>query len=156
MSARLHGKDGVFLLSLCVRSRLVALYGGEFIFSFTIFAMMSLTIFLESIRNNTPVSFNDTIAVITEHYHYQPTEFSNGLAEQVLMSAAGTNEGSCKIFAFAQIHQLTEQQTLNLFGDYYRVDVLSHPDGSDHQNIRNFMRDGWAGIAFNGTPLTAK
>ena len=117
---------------------------------------MSLTIFLESIRNNIPVSFNDTIAVITEHYHYQPTQFSNGSAEQALISAAGTNEGSCKIFAFAQIHQLTEQQTLNLFGDYYRVDVLSHPDGSDHQNIRNFMRDGWAGIAFKGTPLTAK
>lgn len=155
MNARLHGKDSAFLLSLCVRSRFVALYGGKF-FSFTIFAMMSLTIFLESIRNNTPVSFNDTIAVITEHYHYQPTQFSNGLAEQALISTAGTNEGSCKIFAFAQIHQLTEQQTLNLFGDYYRVDVLSHPDGSDHQNIRHFMRDGWAGIAFNGTPLTTK
>jgi hypothetical protein len=117
---------------------------------------MSLNTFLASIRNNTPVSFNDTIAVITEHYDYQPTQFSNGLSDRTLISVAGTNEGSCKIFAFAQIHQLTEQQTLNLFGDYYRVDVLLHPDGSDHQNIRNFMRDGWAGISFNGMPLTAK
>jgi hypothetical protein len=117
---------------------------------------MSLNTFLASIRNNTPVSFNDTIAVITEYYDYQPTEFSNGLSEQALINAAGTNEGSCKIFAFAQIHQLTEQQTVNLFGDYYRVDVLTDPNGSGHQNIRNFMRDGWSGIAFKGEALRAK
>ena len=117
---------------------------------------MPLNTFLASIRNNTPVSFNYTIAVITEHYYYQPTEFSNGLSEQALINTAGINEGSCKIFAFALMHQLTEQQTLNLFGDYYRVDVLNDPNGSGHQNIRSFMRDGWQGITFHGTPLTAK
>ena len=112
---------------------------------------MSLNVFLEKIRNHLPVSFNETIAVIIEYYHYQPTEFSNGL----LVNLAGTNEGSCKIFAFALMHQLSEPQTLTLFGDYY-LDVLSEPNGSDHQNIRNFMRDGWQGICFKGEALTAK
>ena len=117
---------------------------------------MTLTTFLEKIRNNTPVSFNETIAVITDNYHYQPTEFSNGLNEQRLINSVGTNEGSCKIFAFALIHQLTESETLNLFGDYYRIDVLTNPNGSSHQNIRNFMRDGWQGIVFTNSPLTVK
>lgn len=117
---------------------------------------MTLTTFLEKIRDNTPISFTETIAVITDNYHYQPTEFSNGLHERVLTNVAGTNEGSCKIFAFALLHQLTEQQTLNLFGDYYRVDVLNNPTGSSHQNIRNFMQDGWQGIHFKGESLTVK
>ncbi len=116
---------------------------------------MSLTTFLEKVRNNIPVSFNETIAVITENYHYQATEFSNGLSEHRLVNLAGTNEGSCKIFAFALIHQLSQQQTLKLFGDYY-ADVLNDPTGSGHQNIRNFMRDGWQGIGFKSDSLTVK
>lgn len=112
---------------------------------------MSLNTFLEKVRTNTPVSFQETIAVITEHYTYQPIEFSNGS----LVNAAGTNEGSCKIFAFAFIHQLSEQQTLSLFGDYYH-EVLNDPDGSGHQNIRNFIRNGWQDVVFNGVALTTK
>jgi hypothetical protein len=116
---------------------------------------MSLVSFLEKIHNNNPVSFDETIAVITENYHYQATEFSNGLNEDTLVNKAGTNEGSCKIFAFAKIHQLDQQQTLSLFGDYYRQDVLNDPEGTGHQNIRNFMKYGWAGICFKGEALTA-
>jgi hypothetical protein len=116
---------------------------------------MSLNTFLEKIRTNTAVSFNETIAIITEHYHYQPTEFSNGLHEHSLVNLAGTNEGSCKIFAFALIHQLSESQTLTLFGDYY-LEVLNTPEGSGHQNIRHFIRDGWLGICFNGVALMVK
>ncbi|MDD5580753.1 MAG: HopJ type III effector protein [Methylobacter sp.] len=117
---------------------------------------MSLTAFLEKVKNNEAVSFNETIAVITENYHYQPTEFSNGLNEHTVINQAGINEGSCKIFAFAQLNQLDRQQTLNLFGDYYRLDVLNDPYGSGHPNIRNFMQYGWEGIRFQGEPLIAK
>lgn len=117
---------------------------------------MSLASFLEKVKNNENVSFDETIAVITDHYDYQPTEFSNGLNDQLLVSQAGTNEGSCKIFAFAQLNHLDQQQTLNLFGDYYRLDVLNNPDGTGHQNIRNFIKFGWDGIHFNGVALTAK
>lgn len=117
---------------------------------------MSLASFIEKIKNNVPVSFDETIAIITENYHYQATEFSNGLNEPLLINKAGTNEGSCKIFSFAQLNRLDQQQTLNLFGDYYRLDVLNDPNGKGHQNIRNFMQYGWDGIRFVGVALTAK
>jgi hypothetical protein len=116
---------------------------------------MSLALFLEKINTNVAVSFNETIAVIAENYQYQATEFSNGLNENILVNKAGSNEGSCKIFAFAKIHQLDQQQTLNLFGDYYLLDVLNDPKGTGHQNIRNFMKYGWKGICFKGEALTA-
>lgn len=116
---------------------------------------MSLNEFLAQIKADQPIEFQDTMAVIAEHYDYQATAFSNGL-EPVLFNEAGRNEGSCKLFAFAQLHQLSQQQTLNLFGDYYRKDVLEHPEGTDHQNIRHFIRDGWAGIQFSAQALQAK
>jgi len=47
---------------------------------------------------------------------------------------------------------LTEQQTLNCFCAYYRDDVLHQPDADDHQNIRNFIKIVWSGIAFEGVP----
>ena len=117
---------------------------------------MSLASFIKKAKNNGPISFDETIAVITENYNYQATEFSNGLNEHTIVNQAGTNEGSCKIFAFAQLNRLNQQQTLNLFGDYYRLDVLNNPDGTGHQNIRNFMQYGWDGIHFDGVTLTAK
>ena len=117
---------------------------------------MSLTAFIEKVKALENVSFNDTLNVIAENYDYQPTEFSNGQNDDVVINAASQNEGSCKIFAFALLNGLDQQQTLNLFGDYYRQDVLNNPDGTDHQNIRNFMRYGWDGIRFKGTALTAK
>ena len=116
---------------------------------------MSLTAFLERVNNNAIISFNETIDVITQNYHYQPTEFSNGLGKHRLINKAGSNEGSCKIFCFAKINQLNEQQTLNLFGDFYRHDVLNNPTGTDHQNIRNFIQYGWAGVSFPSPSLTA-
>ena len=116
---------------------------------------MPLESFLKKVSHNEPVSFDETIAVITENYHYHPTEFCNGLNEQVLINPIGSNEGSCKIFAFAQLNHLDQQHTLNLFGDYYRLDVLNDPHGTGHQNIRNFMQYGWDGIRFDGVALTA-
>ena len=45
---------------------------------------------------------------------------------------------------------------LQLWGQYYR-DVLAKPDGEDHQNIRQFMKNGWDGVPFeNGIALTKK
>ncbi len=117
---------------------------------------MSLALFLQRVKNNEDISFDQTITIITENYSYLPIEFSNGLSESKLINTAGTNEGSCKIFAFAQINQLNQQQTLNLFGDFYRKDVLDDPTGDGHQNIRNFMQFGWEGINFTKQALVAK
>lgn len=95
------------------------------------------------------ITFQDTMAVISANYDYTPTAFTNGDAH----NPAGTNEGSCKLFAFAKLNTLTAEQTLHAFGDYYRKDVLQHPEGNDHANIRNFMNTGWQGIEFEGAAL---
>lgn len=96
--------------------------------------------------------FDDVIGYIDGHFDFTPTAFANGDT----FNEANTNNGSCKIFAFAQQLGLSQQATLHAFGDYYRVDVLEHPEASDHANIRNFMRSGWAGIHFEGEALRAK
>ena len=98
------------------------------------------------------VTFNETIAVVDALYDFTPTSFRNG----TLLNEAGKNNGSCKLFSFARMHGLSQQQTLHCFGSYYREDVLKHPDGDDHQNIRNFIRTGWDGIEFSGTALQPK
>lgn len=102
--------------------------------------------------NQAAIPFNDVMNVIEAHYDFTPTRFVNG--EQI--NEMDTNNGSCKIFAFAKLNGLSEQATLNAFGDYYTQDVLQHPDGEDHGNIRNFMKTGWAGIQFDAEALQAK
>lgn len=96
------------------------------------------------------VEFSEVITVISENYYYQPCKFNNG----ELVNEAGTNEGSCKIFAFAQLHHLSEQATLACFDQYYREDVLQNPQGNDHGNIRNFIKQGWQGITFESDVLS--
>ncbi|MEW6999519.1 HopJ type III effector protein [Colwelliaceae bacterium BS250] len=114
---------------------------------------MSLTSFLTTIKQSPEtVSFTNTMQIITDNYIYSATAFSNGDT----VNLAATNEGSCKIFAFAQLHNLTVEQTLNCFGDYYRVDVLQHPDDLNHANIRNFITHGWQDIAFESQALQLK
>lgn len=114
---------------------------------------MDLNTFLQTLRN-TPdsIAFSDTMAVIETLYEFTPTAFKNG----ELMNEQGQNSGSCKLFAFAQLQGLSPQQTLACFGAYYRDDVLKHPEATDHQNIRNFIKYGWAGIKFNGSALKPK
>jgi HopJ type III effector protein len=114
---------------------------------------MELNNFLQRLNDNPDsVCFNETVALIESLYEFTPTAFSNG----GLVSEAGQNSGSCKIFSFARLHDLSKLQTLCCFGAYYRDDVLKHPQGTDHQNIRNFIATGWAGIAFQGSALTPK
>ena len=110
--------------------------------------MNSLKNFLDKIKNNQPVTFPETIAHIDENYTFTPTTFKNG--NQI--NNAGENNGSCKIFAFAQLNNLSKEETLSLFGDFYQ-DVLNTPDAADHQNIRNFMIFGWEGIQFEDEAL---
>ena len=98
------------------------------------------------------ITFPEVIAHIDAYYDFTPTRFTNGTA----VNEAGQNNGSCKIFSFAKLHGLTQDQTLALFGDYYRVDVLGNPAGNDHQNIRNFIQSGWDGIRFEREALELK
>ena len=98
------------------------------------------------------VEFDEVMAVIEACYDYTPAAFKNG----DVLNQAGENEGSCKVFAFAQMNALSEMETLFLFGQYYRKDVLGNPEGNDHANIRNFLLDGWLGVHFNSEPLVVK
>ncbi len=111
---------------------------------------MTLESFLQKLKNNPEdIEFDDTMGIIDSLYTFTPTSFKNG----DLINDAGQNSGSCKIFSFARLHNLTQDQTLACFGGYYRDDVLKHPENEDHQNIRNFIKSGWSGVEIYNEPL---
>lgn len=95
--------------------------------------------------------FNDVIAFIESKYTHTPTAFKNGAQE----NAADQNQGSAKVLAFGKLENLSVEDTLKLFAEHYQS-VLDTPEGTDHQNIRQFMANGWEGVSFDGTALTAK
>lgn len=112
-------------------------------------AMSKSQLLTQLSSNADEVSFEQVMQVISANYSYTPASFKNG----ELFNEAGTNEGSCKIFYFAKLNELTEQQTLACFGRYYREDVLQNPEGSDHGNIRNFINTARQGIEFHSIAL---
>lgn len=95
--------------------------------------------------------FTEVIAYIEARYNHTPTAFKNG--QQA--NAATENQGSAKVFSFAQLNNLDQAQTLSLFAEHY-ASVLTTPEATDHQNIRQFMLNGWDGIQFEGEALAAK
>lgn len=114
---------------------------------------MRIEDFLNKLRHNPEgIAFNDTIEMIDANYEFTPIRFTNGTA----VNEAGTNSGSCKLFSFAKLQQLSKEETLACFGDYYRVDVLQYPEATNHANIRNFIITGWDGIGFDGEALQMK
>lgn len=115
--------------------------------------MLTTQTLLEQLANAPEtVAFQDTIAVIDNEYEFTPTAFQNGAQ----VNQANENNGSCKIFSFAKLNNVAEADVLNLFGDFYRKDVLEHPEATDHQNIRQFILNGWDGVKFEGQALSAK
>lgn len=114
---------------------------------------MKTSDFFKKLRTNPEeISFEDTMHIIETNYNFVPTEFINGNQN----NAEGQNSGSCKLFYFAKLHDLTKEETLHCFGAYYREDVLQNPDAEDHQNIRNFIKTGWQGISFKQQALIEK
>lgn len=114
---------------------------------------MELNTFLQQLKSNPQaIEFAQTIATIDANYDFTPTAFANGETA----NEANKNNGSCKIFAFAKLNELTPQETLACFGAFYRDDVLGNPQGDDHSNIRNFIQFGWDGVKFEGQALAAK
>ena len=115
--------------------------------------IMTITTFLDKLKQTpTEITFPETIAVIEENYDFTPTAFDNGTQR----NEAGQNSGSCKLFAFAKLQNLSQAQTLACFGAYYFEEVLGDPEGTNHQNIRNFINLGWDGIKFEGEALSLK
>jgi len=115
----------------------------------------SLETFIAKIKEDRPIAFKETIGIIGQHYDYRPTRFINGLDDDRVVNEPGCNEGSCKIFYFGRLHELSEKETLALFGEHY-AEVLSNPSGESHKNIKTFMRWGWRGIAFDGEALVRR
>jgi hypothetical protein len=109
-----------------------------------------LTILIRKLKDNS-VSFKEVIGFIETYYQHQPTAFKNGEA----YNEATQNQGSAKVISFAQLNNLSKEDTLYLFAEHYQS-VLNTPNGTDHQNIRQFMVHGWSGIAFEGQALVAK
>jgi len=114
--------------------------------------MKDITQFLETLRTNPQsIQFADVIALIDTYYDHQPTAFTNG----AINNEAGENQGSAKVFSFARLHNLDETETLLCFAEHFRS-VTDTPTGSDHQNIRQFIVNGWSGIELPEGCLTLK
>lgn len=94
------------------------------------------------------LQFKDIIAYIDAHYSYTPSAFRNGSQH----NAENENQGSAKVLSFAKLYDLTQEDTLKLFAEHYEA-VLRTPEGTDHQNIRQFMKSGWREVEFSNRVL---
>ncbi len=106
---------------------------------------------LISASKENSIKFTDVLALIDTYYTHQPTAFKNGDT----YNEATQNQGSAKVLTFAKLNDLSAEDTLYLFAEHYQA-VLTHPDATDHQNIRQFMAHGWAGVVFEGDALVAR
>ncbi|WP_394748181.1 HopJ type III effector protein [Spongiimicrobium salis] len=114
---------------------------------------MTLNEFINKVKNKPEtLEFSETMAVIEANYEFNPTAFRNGELE----NGADQNLGSCKLLAFAQKQGFTQEETLACFGKFYFDEVLNDPQGTGHQNIRNFMKTGFEGLHFQREALQAK
>jgi len=105
---------------------------------------------LEKLMND-EANFADVIAFIEDNYTYTASAFTNGNQE----NAADQNQGSAKVLAYAKLNNLSQEDTLKLFAEHYNA-VIETPNGTDHNNIRQFMENGWNGVSFENDVLTAK
>lgn len=94
----------------------------------------------------------DVLETINSHYETQLLEYRVGN----IVNKQGENEATGLILSYAALSNMNQETTLKLWGQYYR-DVLKNPTGTDHANIREFMKTGWKGVPFeNGIALTKK
>ena len=114
---------------------------------------MTIEAFKNKLKNSPEtIEFPETVCIIEAYYNFSPVAFTNG----PLQNKSGENSGSCKLFAFAKAQELTKKDTLACFGKFYFDEVLNDPNGTGHQNIRNFMKTGFDGLTFNEEPLSKK
>lgn len=78
------------------------------------------------------------------------------IAQRQETLSSGGNYYLLELLIFAKLNDLSKEETLALFGAFYRDEVLKNPAGNDHQNIRNFMEFGWEGISFEGEALKSR
>mmetsp|Transcript_19733 Transcript_19733/g.19842 ORF Transcript_19733/g.19842 Transcript_19733/m.19842 type:complete len:214 (+) Transcript_19733:106-747(+) len=106
--------------------------------------------FAEKVKSGAEVTLKETLDMIDKNYEYVAVSFSNG----DITNEPNENTGSAKIFSFGLMTRMDEKAVLSLFGEVYRN---LDPNGSDHQNIRNFQKYGWSKIVFgNGLAIMSK
>lgn len=89
------------------------------------------------------LAFTDVLRHIEARQALKPSAFQNGR----LYNDATQNQGSAKVLYYARLNELSKEDTLLLFAEHYQA-VLNDPEGTAHQNIRQFMEHGWAGVRF--------
>ncbi|CAM3716301.1 HopJ type III effector protein [Flavobacterium gelidilacus] len=112
---------------------------------------MTVLELIDKVKQAEVLIFSDVLETIDGSYNFIPTKFINGN----VINEANTNNGSCKVFSFAKMLNLSSTETLFLFGEHYQK-VLATPKEDDHQNIRNFMQFGWEAISFEENALDKK
>lgn len=101
----------------------------------------------------TGVRFAEVLQIVDKFDVNPYAGYTSGKGTQTEMhNAPGQNVASAKVFYLCSSLNTSKEATLRLFCEHYER-VLNEPDGSSHQNIRNFMRDGWSGIEFDGPIL---
>lgn len=95
--------------------------------------------------------FQDVINFIDHYYDYHSSSFVNGQKS----NARGQNDGAARVLAFGHLNNLSVLDTLKLFAEHYQA-VEANAGGTDHENIRQFIRYGWFGLMFDHFPLTPK
>eukprot|EP00241_Pyramimonas_parkeae_P009262 CAMPEP_0114239076 /NCGR_PEP_ID=MMETSP0058-20121206/8258_1 /TAXON_ID=36894 /ORGANISM="Pyramimonas parkeae, CCMP726" /LENGTH=145 /DNA_ID=CAMNT_0001351215 /DNA_START=290 /DNA_END=727 /DNA_ORIENTATION=+ len=104
----------------------------------------------------TGVRFEEVMDMVGQCYTFTPTGYTSGAGlPSEVCNEPNTNNGSCKVFAFAKLNDLDEEATLRLFCEHYEQ-VLGDPEGNSHLNIRNFMANGWQGLVMETSPLRLK
>lgn len=106
--------------------------------------------FLSQVKGQN-VPFIEIIQYIENNFQVNPTAFRNGEA----YNSEAQNQGSAKVLYFAKLLNLSKEDTLLLFAEHYQS-VLADPEGENHQNIRQFMENGWEGVHFEGIVLEKK
>lgn len=109
-----------------------------------------LSVLVEKAKSNN-LFFQETLEFINLFYIHTPGAFRNG----EMFNGPDENQGSARVFAFAKKNHLDQATTLALFAEHYQS-VLADPDGSNHQNIRQFMINGLEGIAFDDEVLVKR
>jgi hypothetical protein len=109
---------------------------------------MTILELINKVKQTEIILFAEVIETIDAHFVFTPTYFKNG----DVVNEANTNNGSCKVFSFANKYCLSAQETVLLFGEHYQK-VLKTPNDNDHQNIRNFMKFGWDKLEFEKEAL---
>ncbi len=95
--------------------------------------------------------FETTLAFIEQHFNFTPSAFNNG----GVANSSEQNQGSCKVFALAELIKLNQEQALCCFGQHYR-DVLATPEVDNHHNLRRVLKEGLVNITFTQFPLEIK